>query len=46
MVLSMSRPQLHPTSGVYRARKVVPAELRAIVGKRELIETLGTKDPA
>lgn len=46
MVLSMPRPSPHPKTGVYRARKAVPAELRAIVGKRELIETLGTKDPA
>jgi hypothetical protein len=46
MVLSMSRPQPQPKTGAYRARKAVPAEFRPIVGKRELIETLGTKDPA
>lgn len=46
MVLCMSRPQKHPRSGVYRARKAVPKDLRAVVGKRELIETLRTKDPA
>lgn len=46
MVLLMSRPQKHPRTGVYRARKVVPTDLREVVGKRELIETLGTKDPA
>lgn len=46
MVLTMSRPQAHPRSGVYRARKVVPQDLRAIIGKRELVATLGTKDPA
>jgi len=46
MVLFMSRPQKHPKTGIYRARKVVPSDLRELVGKRELIETLGTKDPA
>lgn len=46
MVLSMSRPTKHPKSGVYRARKVVPEDLRAVVGKRELIASLRTKDPA
>lgn len=45
MVLAMSRPQRHPKTGVYRSRKAVPQELRGIVGKRELIESLGTKDP-
>lgn len=46
MVLAMARPQKHPKSGVYRLRKVVPADLRAVVGKRELIQSLNTKDPA
>jgi integrase len=46
MVLLMSRPQKHPKTGIYRARKVVPADLREAIGKRELVETLGTKDPA
>jgi hypothetical protein len=45
MVLSMSRPFAHPKTGVYWLRKVVPADLRKIVGKRELKETLQTKDP-
>lgn len=40
----------HPKSGVYRYRKGVPAELRPYLpaphtGKREIIATLGTKDP-
>jgi integrase len=45
MVLPMSRPQAHPKTGVYRARKVVPADLRTIVGAAQISETLGTKDP-
>lgn len=45
MVLVMARPQKHPKTGLYRVRKVVPAELRAVVGRRELIESLGTKNP-
>ncbi|WP_408891896.1 DUF6538 domain-containing protein [Neoroseomonas oryzicola] len=46
MVLSIARPTRHPKSGVYRARKVVPEDLRAVIGKRELIASLRTKDPA
>jgi integrase len=46
MVLSMTRPTKRPRSAVYRARKVVPQSLRGTVGKRELVETLGTRDPA
>ncbi|HEV7268741.1 MAG TPA: DUF6538 domain-containing protein [Falsiroseomonas sp.] len=42
----MCRPTRHPKTGVYRIRKAVPADLRDAVGKWELIETLGTKDPA
>ncbi|WP_198371395.1 DUF6538 domain-containing protein [Roseomonas rosulenta] len=45
MVLTMTRPTKRPRSAVYRARKAVPQGLRAVVGKRELIETLGTRDP-
>lgn len=46
MALLMTRPTPHPKTGVYRLRKAVPTELRPIIGKRELIATLGTKDPA
>lgn len=46
MVLSMARPFKHPKTGVYWFRKVVPKDLRAIVGKREELRTLRTKDPA
>lgn len=41
----MSRPYPHSLTGAYWLRKVVPAPLRALVGKRELVESLGTKDP-
>ncbi|MCK8784174.1 site-specific integrase [Roseomonas sp. NAR14] len=46
MVLAMARPWKHPTTGSYYARKAVPAPLREAVGKSELKESLGTKDPA
>jgi integrase len=45
MSLAMIRPFKHPKTGVYWLRKVVPAPLRTAVGKRELIKSLGTKDP-
>ncbi|KLK90974.1 hypothetical protein AA309_22580 [Microvirga vignae] len=31
-------------AGIYRYRKTVPAELRKIIGKREILKTLNTKD--
>lgn len=45
MALAMVRPTKHPKSGVYRVRRAVPDDLRDIVGKRELIGSLRTKDP-
>ena len=45
MMLHMKRLQKHPTTGIYRVRRRVPAELQEILGKRELIKTLRTKDP-
>lgn len=45
MPLNMVRPYQHPKTGVYWLRKVVPEPLRAILGRRELKETLRTKDP-
>lgn len=45
MALAMVRPYRHSKTGVYQLRKVVPAELRQAVGKRELKQSLGTKDP-
>lgn len=44
MVLSMSRPWKHPVTGVYYLRKVVPADLRAQVGKSVWKKSLDTKD--
>jgi integrase len=41
----MARPQLHPRSGVYRLRKRVPADLVALIGRREFTLSLQTKDP-
>jgi integrase len=46
MVLAMSRPTKHTKTGVYYFRKVVPEDLRALVGKREEKISLGTKNPA
>jgi len=45
MVLQMSRPSRHPKTGVYWFRKAVPADVRSLVGKREITRTLRTKDP-
>jgi hypothetical protein len=45
MVLPMVRPYAHKKTGMYQLRKVVPASLRALVGKTELKESLGTKSP-
>ncbi len=45
MVLVMARPWKHPKTGVYWYRKVVPAALRAAIGKTEIKRSLGTKDP-
>jgi integrase len=45
MVLSMSRPWKHPKTGVYYYRKVVPEDVRQLVGLVEVRKTLGTKDP-
>lgn len=46
MVLLMARPFKHPTTGVYYFRKAVPADLKRILGKSEVKQSLGTKDPA
>lgn len=45
MVLSMSRPQLRKDAHVYRFRKRVPADLVAVVGRREVVFSLRTSDP-
>lgn len=46
MPLVMSRPWKHPQTGIFWLRKAVPANLRALVGKREEKKSLGTKDAA
>lgn len=46
MPLAMSRPWKHPKTGIYWLRKRVPNELITLVGKREELRTLRTKDPA
>lgn len=46
MVLLMSRPQIHPRTGVYWFRMRVPADLVAVVGRKEVSRSLATKDPA
>ncbi|MDA9478917.1 hypothetical protein XI03_31430 [Bradyrhizobium sp. CCBAU 65884] len=46
MPLAMSRPWKHPKTGIYWLRKRVPDELVGLVGKREELRTLGTRDPA
>ncbi|WP_158809897.1 DUF6538 domain-containing protein [Beijerinckia sp. L45] len=45
MVLPMSRPWKHPKTGVFWLRKRIPDDLQGIVGKREELKSLGTKDP-
>ncbi|WP_456763202.1 DUF6538 domain-containing protein [Bradyrhizobium sp. USDA 4011] len=42
----MSRPWKHPKTGIYQLRKVVPDDLRKLVGKREEKLSLQTRDPA
>jgi len=42
----MPEPFTHPKTGVYCYRKVVPAPLRAVIGRGEYRISLGTKDLA
>lgn len=44
MALRMAQPFKHPRTGIYWFRRVVPKDLRALVGKREELATLDTKD--
>src|SRR3954464_5367861 len=46
MDLPMTRPWKQPQSGVYWLRKRVPADLQAVIGRREEKRSLHTKDPA
>ena len=41
---AMTNLQKHPKSGVYRFRRTVPEDLRAILGKTTIVESLGTKE--
>ena len=42
----MSQPWLHPKTGVFWFRRVVPKDLFTLVGKHEELASLRTKDPA
>ncbi len=51
MPVAMTRPTRHPSSGVFRLRKVIPESLRDAAERlfgvrREFIENLGTKNEA
>ena len=46
MALRMAQPWPHPTTGVFWFRRAVPRDLRDLVGKREELASLKTKDPA
>ena len=46
MALTMARPWKHPKTGIYWLRKRVPDALRATIGRREVRQSLGTRDPA
>lgn len=45
MSLMTTRPWKHPKTGIYYLRRAVPADLLALIGKREEKISLGTKDP-
>lgn len=42
----MTNLQRHPKTQIYRYRRVVPRELRQVVGRREILRSLKTRDPA
>ncbi len=46
MASPMARPFKHPRTGVYWFRQRVPEDVRALVGRKEVTRTLGTKDLA
>ncbi len=46
MPLRMARPWKHPDTGIYWLRRRVPDALRPLLGKREVRQTLGTRDAA
>jgi hypothetical protein len=45
MPLAMTRPWMHPKTGIYQLRKAVPKELPGLVGKREEKLSRDTRDP-
>lgn len=45
MPLPMARPWKHPLTGIYWLRRRVPDALRPLLGKQEVRQTLGTRDP-
>ncbi len=45
MVLAMSRPQKHPRTGIYWFRKRVPGDLVERIGRKEVTQSLDTRDP-
>jgi integrase len=45
MVLACARPWRHPATGVYWLRRRVPARLRTVLPKREILFTLATHLP-
>lgn len=46
MVLRMVQPRKDSRTGVYEYRKRVPRDLKTLVGKSEIVRSLGTKDIA
>lgn len=45
-VLRMASPFKHPKTSVYYVRRAVPRDLQEVLGRREYLKSLGTKDPA
>lgn len=45
MALRMAQPWSHPKTGMFWFRRAVPIDLRELIGKREELLSLGTKDP-
>jgi integrase len=45
MALAMARPWKHPKTGIFWLRKLIPDDLRPLLGKREEKQSLGTRDP-
>lgn len=41
----MASPFKHPKTGVFYIRRAVPRDLQGVLGRREYLKSLGTKDP-